>query len=260
MLRDTFDEVAEVYDRARPAYPAPLVEALIRGAGLTPDSRVLEVGPGTGQLTVPLARLGCRITAVELGPALAAVTRRKLRPFPNARVELSAFEEWSLPTEPFDLVVSATAFHWIDPAVRVPRATAALALGGTLALVTTEHVAGGSWDQDFCDRIQRCYERWDPPTVPGLRMPQESELIPDTGELDRSGRLDAARVRSFAQENTYSAPEYLDLLRTFSNHRAMDTTALTGLLHCVTDLIDNHNGGSVTKRTLHHLITARRAA
>ncbi|MFD5625132.1 class I SAM-dependent methyltransferase [Streptomyces sp. NPDC127072] len=260
MLRDMFDEDAELYDRARPAYPAPLVEALIAEAGLTADSRVLEVGPGTGQLTVPLARLGCRITAVELGPALAAVTRRNLRPFPNARVELSAFEGWSLPPEPFDLVVSATAFHWIDPAVRVPKATDALAPGGTLALVTTGHVAGGSWDQDFCDRIQRCYERWDPATTPGLRMPDESELVPDTGELDRSERLDTVRTRRFGQEITYSAAAYLDLLRTFSNHRALDPTALTGLLRCVTDLIEDHNEGSITKRTIHDLITGHRVA
>jgi SAM-dependent methyltransferase len=260
MLRDVFDEDPEVYDRARPAYPPTLVEALITAAGLSPESRVLEVGPGTGQLTVPLARLGCRITAVELGPTVAAVTRRNLRPFPNARVEVSAFEEWPLPEEPFDLVVSATAFHWIDPAVRVPKATAALAPGGTLALVTTEHVAGGSWNQDFCDLIQRCYERWVPGTPPGLRMPDESALIPDTGELDRSDHLDAVQVRSFAQEITYTVPQYLDLLRTFSNHRALDTTSLTGLLDCVRDLIENRNGGRVTKRTLHQLITARRGA
>ncbi|MFE9763620.1 class I SAM-dependent methyltransferase [Streptomyces sp. NPDC005808] len=260
MLRDVFNEDPELYDRARPAYPPPLVEALITTAGLTPESRVLEVGPGTGQLTVPLARLGCRITAVELGSTVAAVTRRNLRPFPNARVEVGAFEEWPLPEEPFDLVVSATAFHWIDPAVRVPKAAAALAPGGTLALVTTEHVAGGSWDQDFCDLVQGCYERWDPTTPPGLRMPDESELLPDTSEMDRSGHLDTVEVRRFAQEITYSAPEYLDLLCTFSNHRALDATALTGLLDCVGDLIENRNGGSVTKRTLHELITARRTA
>ncbi|WP_371544647.1 class I SAM-dependent methyltransferase [Streptomyces sp. NBC_00554] len=258
MLREVFDEDAELYDRARPGYPPPLVEALIDRAGLSPESRVLEVGPGTGQLTVPLARLGCRVTAVELGPALAAVARRNLRLFPDARVEVSAFEEWPLPEEPFDLVVSATAFHWVDPKVRVPKATAALAPGGTLALITTEHVAGGHWDQDFFDQVQRCYERWDPATPPGLRLPDEATLTPDTDELDHSEQLDAVQIQRFTQEITYSAPEYLDLLRTFSGHRALDPTALTGLLDSIRDLIDNQYGGSVTKRTLHELITARR--
>jgi ubiquinone/menaquinone biosynthesis C-methylase UbiE len=52
VLRDTFDGAAERYDRVRPRYPRPLVAELARVAGLGPDSRVLEIAPGTGQLTV----------------------------------------------------------------------------------------------------------------------------------------------------------------------------------------------------------------
>jgi 16S rRNA A1518/A1519 N6-dimethyltransferase RsmA/KsgA/DIM1 with predicted DNA glycosylase/AP lyase activity len=79
MLRDTFNEAAELYDRARPRYPQALVADLTREAGLGPRGRVLEVAPGTGQLTVPLATSGCRLTAVELGPSMAAVARHNLR-------------------------------------------------------------------------------------------------------------------------------------------------------------------------------------
>jgi hypothetical protein len=39
---------------------------------------------------------------------------------------------------------SATAFHWIDPDVRVVKAADALRPGGVLATVTTHHIAGGS--------------------------------------------------------------------------------------------------------------------
>lgn len=258
MLRDVFDEDAELYDRARPAYPPALVETLIRAAGLTPDTHVLEVGPGTGQLTVPLARTGCRITAVELGPSLAAVTRRNLRPFPDARVEVGAFEEWSPPpaVPPFGLAVCATAFHWIDPAVRVPAMTAVLAPGGTLALVTTHHVAGGS--REFFAEVQECYERWDPATPPGLRATEERDVASDTGELDASERLGPVAIRRFSREITYTTEAYLDVLRTYSGHRALPAPARDGLLACIAGLIDRRYGGSVTKRYLHELITARR--
>ncbi|MFF3613223.1 class I SAM-dependent methyltransferase [Streptomyces sp. NPDC002580] len=259
MLRDVFDEDAELYDRARPGYPPALVEALITGAGLSPAAHVLEVGPGTGQLTVPLARAGLRITAVELGPSLAAVARRNLRPFPDARVEVAAFEDWSPPPgHAFELAVCATAFHWIDPAVRVSRTTAALAPGGTLALVTTHHVAGGS--ADFFERVQRCYERWDPDTPPGLRLSDESTVTSDTAELETCDRLGPVEIRRFPQEITCTTASYLDVLRTYSNHRALPAPALAGLLDCVAELIDNRHGGSVTKRYLHELITTRRVA
>ncbi|MER5895917.1 methyltransferase domain-containing protein, partial [Streptomyces sp. NPDC001876] len=72
-LGGIFDEDAELYDRARPGYPPELYDGLAELAGARPGSRVLEVGCGTGQATVPLAGRGCRITAVEAGARMAAV-------------------------------------------------------------------------------------------------------------------------------------------------------------------------------------------
>ncbi|WP_393086877.1 class I SAM-dependent methyltransferase [Streptomyces sp. LN704] len=255
MLRNTFDEAAELYDRARPRYPAALVDELAGRVGLGPGVRVLEIGPGTGQLTVPLARLGCDVTAVELGPALAAVARRNLRGFPRARVEVAEFERWPLPRDPFDVVVCATAFHWIDPAVRVVKAARALGPDGVLALVTTHHVAGGS--TDFFARVQACYERWDPATPPGLRASDEADVATDTAELERWGRVTSYR---FAQEITYSTREYIDVLLTYSGHRALDAPARRGLLGCVEEVIETRHAGSITKRYLHELLLTRRVS
>ena len=77
-LSRTFDEDAELYDRARPGYPPELYDDLMDLVGAGPGSRVLEVGCGTGQATVPLAARGFRITAVEAGPNMAALARRNL--------------------------------------------------------------------------------------------------------------------------------------------------------------------------------------
>src|SRR5690349_15130736 len=96
-LRVTFDEDAERYDRARPGYPAAVFDDLLAVAGLGPGARVLEIGCGTGQATVPLAERGCRIVAVELGAELAAVARRNLARFPDVEVITGAFEPWPLP-------------------------------------------------------------------------------------------------------------------------------------------------------------------
>ena len=63
-LRETFNEDAARYDRARPRYPVQMFDDLA-AAGVAPGARVLEIGCGTGQATVPLAERGCRIVAVE---------------------------------------------------------------------------------------------------------------------------------------------------------------------------------------------------
>ena len=249
-LSRTFDEDAELYDRARSGYPSELYDDLAELAGAGPDSRVLEVGCGTGQATVPLAGRGCRITAVEAGSSMAAVARRNLAEATAVEVVTAEFESWPLPEEPFDAVVSATAFHWIDPAVRMTKAADALRLGGALAVVRTQHVMGGT--EEFFLEVQRCYERFDPETPPGLRLPAAADIdgSDHAEEVARSGRFGPTVFRRYEQELTYTTSEYLELLRTYSGTRALPDAARNGLLGSIAGLIDGRYGGRVTKRYL----------
>ena len=257
-LRAIFDEDAERYDRARPRYPAALFDDLAALAGIGPGCRVLEIGCGTGEATVPLAERGCEIVAVELGPRMADVARRNLARFPAVQVVTTTFEAWPLPPEPFDMVIAATAFHWLDPAVRVTKAADALRPGGALATIATEHVAGGT--EDFFVDVQGCYERWDPATPPGLRLTPAADIPTSDEELARSGRFGPARFRRYEWDLAYSTAAYLDVLLTYSGHRALESTARTGLLDCIASLIDTRYGGRIVKRYLTELRVAYREA
>ncbi len=257
-LRATFDQAADLYDRARPGYPPALFDDLAKLAGIGPGSRVLEIGPGTGQATVALAERGCQIVAVELGAQLATVARRNLARFPKVQVLTAPFEHWPLPAEPFDVVLAATAFHWIDPAVRVGKAAAALRPGGVLATIATHHIAGGT--QAFFAQVQGCYERWDPDTPPGLRLPTAAQVPSDRGELDRSGWFGLVEFRRYQWERSYSTASYLEVLGTYSGHRAMNPMARASLLGCIAGLIDTRFGGRISKRYLTELRTAHRQA
>ena len=277
-LRTTFSEAAELYDRMRPGYPRAVFEELAEFGRLGPGSRVLEIGCGTGQATLPLAQRGYRVTAVELGAELAAIARRKLASFPGVEVVVSAFEDWpapwseaergpapwseaergGLPHDEFDAVVSATAFHWLDPAVRVARSAAVLRPSGTLAIIGTEHIAGG--DTAFFAEAQACYERWDPSTPPGLRLQNASEIPRDSAELDQSGLFERVVFHRYEWTETYSASAYRDLLLTYSGHRALESDRREHLLACITELIEGRYGGSITKRYLTELRLAHRAS
>lgn len=258
-LSRTFDEDAELYDRARPGYPPELFDDLTELAGTRPGSRVLEVGAGTGKATVPLVERGCRVTAVELGANMATVARRNLGGFAAVEVVTADFESWPLPAEPFDAVLFATAFHWIDPAVRTARAADALRPGGALAVVATQHVAGGS--EEFFVEVQGCYERFDPATPPGLRPPaaRDVDTSDHADEVARSGRFGPVTFRRYERDLTYTTTEYLEVLRTYSGHRALPARAREGLLECVAALIDKRYGGRITKRYLTELRVSRTA-
>ncbi|HEY8474503.1 MAG TPA: class I SAM-dependent methyltransferase [Natronosporangium sp.] len=204
---------------------------------------------------MPLAERGYQIVAVELGPALADLARRNLARFPRVEVVTGRFEEWPVPAEPFDVVFSATAFHWLDPAVRVAKAAAALRPGGLLATVATEHVAGGS--EAFFVEVQDCYQQWDPAALTGLRLLPATEIPMDDTELVASGQFGPARFHRYERDLTYTTAEYLELLQTYSGHLALPAPARRGLLDCIGRLIDRH-GGRVTKRHLTELRYAYR--
>src|SRR6478672_11406913 len=111
--RFVFNEVADLYEQARPGYPDAMFDGLVALAGLREGSRVLEVGCGTGKATLGLARRGCRMVCLEPGASLARVARDTLRTFPAVEVVSETFESWPLERDAFDLVFAAQAFHWL---------------------------------------------------------------------------------------------------------------------------------------------------
>jgi trans-aconitate methyltransferase len=157
-LKTTFEQVPELYDRARPNYPPQVFDDLVALARLPEAARIVEIGCGTGQGTLPLAERGFRITCVELGEQLAAVARGKLLRFPAVEVINADFETWQPERGEFEAVVAFTSFHWIAPEVRYAKAASLLRDHGTLGVVATEHVLPRDGD-DF--RENRRPERGD---------------------------------------------------------------------------------------------------
>ncbi|HEX4435427.1 MAG TPA: class I SAM-dependent methyltransferase [Solirubrobacteraceae bacterium] len=131
-----FDDIAEQYDRHRPAYPDVLLDMACETAGIGPDSEVLEIGCGTGQLTRSLLARGLRVTAVEPGRRLIARARERLSGAGEVRFLNSRLEDAQLPLAGYSAVFSASAIHWVDPAVSWRKAADALVDGGTFALVS----------------------------------------------------------------------------------------------------------------------------
>jgi SAM-dependent methyltransferase len=254
-LRLIFGEDPELYDRARPGYPAELFIDLAELADIGPRSRVAEIGPGTGQATAALIARGAHVVGVELASPLAVVLKRKLGR-DSVEVVVSAFGDWQLPVEPFDTLACFTSWHWLDAAIRTSKAATALRKGGALVTITTFHVLGGS--VEFFTHAQNCYEQWDPSTLSGVRL-QAADTIPAAvDEVDDSEVFLPAVRRRYQQEIVYSTRAYLQVLGTYSGHRALSAAQRHGLLGCIGKLIDGKYGGTITKRYLYELRVAQR--
>lgn len=151
--RVLFDGVAELYDATRQSYPAGMIDAIFTTAAAGRGA-VLEIGCGTGQLTRRLAGRGLNVTAIDIGAAMTEAARCNVGD-PMVRFQTSSFEDFA-DGGPFDLIVSATAFHWVDPGIGLAKAARLLRPGGWLALLTT----GERYPEPFRTRLRDLWMRY----------------------------------------------------------------------------------------------------
>lgn len=234
--RLVFGEDPELYDKARPSYPAELVHDVVEMAG--PGARALDVGCGTGKATVLLAAQGLSGVAVEADPSMAAVARRNLASYPRWHVEVSDFEAWEPEGGPaqFDLVCSAQAWHWLDPQVRLHRAHAMLAEGGWLALWWNRP---GRDDSAVKVALDRVYAQL-APELPASGL--GSANPPALDEIPPSLSFGTPLHRSYHWACDYTAEGWVQALRTQSAHRMFPPQRLEALLSEVESVILAHGG------------------
>jgi SAM-dependent methyltransferase len=256
-LRSTFDAVATLYDEARPGYPERLFDDLASLSGTGSGARALEIGCGTGQATLPLAQRGYRVLCVELGENLARVARGKLADHPNAQVLASSFEEWPPEEGAFDLVVSATAFHWVDPQVRYRKSALALRPGGSLALIWNAHYPEGS-SEGFPKALDDLHRREAPHLADERRPPRLDRAGDKAGEVEGSGFFERPEERVYRFGVSHDAESYLQLLGTFSSHMALEEATRQRLFAAVAQLIDEEYGARVVEGYRSELYVARR--
>lgn len=256
--RESFDVVAEDYNRYRVAYPQEVVEAVIAESGLHSGSRVLEIGCGTGQLSVPLARHGVDLLAIELGPHLAALARENLKQFPNAQVEVNAFEAWPLASQKFDAVVSASAFHWLAPEIRFAKPAEALRPGGCLIILHVHHVRGGT--PGFFAEAQACYVKWGLSDDPSFQQPAADNVPSIYPELEQWPEFRPVTRHYFEIPRSHSSASYIGWLRTDSLVNSLDEEARHGFLRDIERLSETKYNGEIVRNYVYEIIVAQRTA
>ena len=253
-LRTVFGRAAGDYQRTRPVCPPELFDDLIATAGLQAGDRVVEIGCGTGQATVPLAERGLVVTAIELGAELAAVARCRLAGFPGTAVVTSSFEDWQPPGAPVDAVVAVNCLHWIDPRLRYSKPYELLRAGGAMA------VAGCLWARPadaerFWTDVQQDYQaagvEGSPPPPPdqiGLQ-----HLPPEAGSL-----FEEVTSRRYPFQLRYRSEDYLANLATQSGTHALGDARSAEFLARVRHRLESLNWPQLTATFVGYLIVGRR--
>jgi SAM-dependent methyltransferase len=213
-----FDWDPENYDRARPPYPDALFDDLwaYLDEGTRAHPAAIEVGPGTGQATRALLARGARVTAVELGPRLAEFLARKFLAQPDLTVVNAAFEDVPLSEGAWNLVFSATAYHWVASETRTAKPYALLKAGGVLAVVDTIQVRD-EVDRGYFERSQPLYARYWPDQATFHPAPQPDVEPPMLEEMRASGLFEDVRLWRYRWDQRYGIDAYVSLVRSYSN-------------------------------------------
>jgi ubiquinone/menaquinone biosynthesis C-methylase UbiE len=237
--RESFDNVANVYDEIRPGYPRALYADLCKL--LPPRPLILEVGPGTGQATRGLLAEGALVDAVEIGPAMAAKLREVL-PSDHLTVIAGDFEQVPRDGRRYDAIFSATAYHWIGSDAQLERPARLLKAGGVIAVADLVQV-DSSTDHGFFGAVQPIYERYGQGHT-GPAAPKRDQVEPKIRQsLQRDPRYSNVMLRTYDWDQTYSASGYRKLVLSYSGTQMMKEPARTALVddmeHCVRDRFDD---------------------
>jgi SAM-dependent methyltransferase len=259
-LRTSFDSDIANYEEARPPYPVEVFDTLTERCGLGSWTRLIEIGPGTGQATLPLLERGARIVAFELGEAMATGLRSRTA----GQACVVHNEDFDRTKKlgryaPFDMCVSATAFHWVTAATAIPKIADHLVPGGWLALWWNVYRDLGDADSNdaFRDAVRQIASRFQ------TKARQESlthanDVPARVAEITAGGRFEFVDHIVWRWDVTYLPEQARALFASFSDWNALPEPLRTECLGDLEAVVRTDLNGSVTRTFSTALYLARR--
>lgn len=246
-LEWTFDTVASTYEKLRPGYVAELYQAIFNYISIDENSNVLEIGSGGGQATAPILTTGCYLTAVEYGEQFSELLKEKFKEFPKFSVVTGKFENTQFEGNIFDLVFSASAFHWVPEEIGYKKVLNILKRGGVFARFAN-HPYRDKGNPKLSAEIDEIYDEYY-----NKFHNKKREVLTEYTEAQAKDRALIAEKYGFTdiqyalfhRERVFSAREYIELLGTYSDHIAIEETIRIKFFSKIEEAINKY-GGTIT--------------
>jgi SAM-dependent methyltransferase len=167
-----------------------------------------------------------------------------------------SFEEWEPEMNSFDLVISATAFHWISPEIGYPKAAQVLRDTGYIAIFSNLHPTPYT---GFFQAVQSVYQSVVPEWEDSSKGPLTEDKIKFTENyINKTGLFEKVLIKRYYWTKEYTADQYIKLLHTYSNHRCLDQKRREKLFNDIRALIEDKYEGRIIRPYLTVLYIAKK--
>jgi SAM-dependent methyltransferase len=249
----SFGGDADRYDRARPRYPAALIDRIVATA---PGREVLDVGVGTGIAARQLRDAGCKVLGVDVDPRMAEVASGRY----GIDTEVARFEEWDPAGRSFDAVVAGQTWHWVDPAAGATKAAEVLRPRGRIALFWNAFQP----TPELAEALARAHREAlaDTPGIPWTAQSSGDAYGQITAKaaegLRGTGAFSDPEDWRYEWDHDYTRDQWLDLVPTTGLYTRLPPEPLQRLLDRTGAAIDALGGGFRLHYTTVATVASRR--
>lgn len=254
-VAENFGDDAERYDRARPSYPAALIDRIVERS---PGREILDIGPGTGIVARLFQARGCQVLGVEPDPRMADQARQR-----GLEVEVSKIEDWDPAGRQFDAAVAGQAWHWVEPVAGAATVAKALRPNGRVALFWNVYQPEDKVRAAFGEVFARVDTG-----LPFNRRPEPGASLVDgylrlcakaADGMAQAGGFGEPETWRFEWDRPYTRDEWLDLVPTLGGMSRIPAGKLEQILDGLGAAIDAVGGSFTVNYTTVAVTTVRSA-
>ncbi len=240
--KDIFQSIIRDYEAARPGYPDALFRDIAEFAHLDSNAKILEIGAGPGQATEYFVQSDYAITALEISEKQVSFLNDKYSCHAHFNCVCAAFEDYVCESNSYDLIFSATAFHWINPEVGYPKAHRLLKKNGAMAVFW--HLASIVEPKtELLQQIRAIYRTHAPQLDDYLTEAEAAELHQlRISQIQTQSLFSSPATRVYRWQDEYSTQRYLQLMNSYSDFHSIDQSKRGAIMDGVAALIDGAGG------------------